>query len=100
VRSVGCRYVQYTPSQDCLVRDAAAKRALASLLEGHIAEAVSHNYILPAALAYLSLCGLHWIFPAKTSISKIYRRITTPRALIAVALAMFAWMAVRNIAGC
>lgn len=77
-----------------------SQRALASLLEGHIAEAVSHNYILPAALAYLSLCGLHWIFPAKTSISKIYRRITTPRALIAVALAMLAWMAVRNIAGC
>ena len=70
-----------------------SQRALASLLEGHIAEAVSHNYILPAALAYL-------IFPANNTISKIYRRITTPRALIAVALAMLAWMAVRNIAGC
>ena len=92
----------------CLFRDitgwscpgCGSQRALASLLEGHIAEAVSHNYILPAALAYLSLCGMHWIFPANNTISKIYRRITTPRALIAVALAMLAWMAVRNIAGC
>lgn len=77
-----------------------SQRALAALAEGRVAEAWSHNYLLPFALAYLILCGLHWTFPINNIIGRIYSKATTPGALIAVAVTALAWMIVRNILGC
>lgn len=76
-----------------------SQRALTALVEGHIAEAFSYNYILPAAIAYLMLCGLHWTFPHNITINRIYQKATTPAALVIVAVIAIAWMAVRNIIG-
>lgn len=77
-----------------------SQRALMALLDGHPLDAVSYNYILPLAVAYLALLGAHRLFPGSRRVDALYGRLTSPGALVAVAVVAVAWMVVRNIAGC
>lgn len=77
-----------------------SQRALMALLHGHPVEAVGYNYLLPFAVAYLALLGAHRLFPDSRRVSALYRRLTTPFALMVVAAVTVVWMVARNIAGC
>ncbi len=74
-----------------------SQRALHSLLEGHLLESVRHNLLLPFAVAYLAVCGLHWINPAWRVVGALYTRLTSPRALWITVALVVGWMIVRNI---
>lgn len=77
-----------------------SQRALMALLGGHPVEAVSYNYILPLAVAYLALLGVHTLFPGNRRVCSLYRRFTSPPALVVVAAVTVVWVVARNIAGC
>ena len=74
-----------------------SQRALHSLLEGHLSESFHHNLILPFAVAYLAVCGFHWINPGWNRMTAIYTRLTSPVALWVIVAIVAAWTIVRNI---
>ena len=76
-----------------------SQRALHALLDGEPLKAWGYNYIIPFTLAYVAICGMHWIFPDSTRIERIYRRLTTPMALYALLGAVIAWTVARNLLG-
>ena len=71
-----------------------------ALLHGHPVEAAGYNYLLPFAVAYLGLLGAHWLFPDSRRVGALYRRLTTPFALMFVAVVTVVWVVARNIGGC
>ena len=91
----------------CLFRDltgwscpgCGSQRALHALLDGEPLKAWSYNYIIPFTIAYVAICGIHWILPDSTHIERIYRRLTTPMALYTLLVAEIAWTVARNLLG-
>ncbi|MDE5942111.1 MAG: DUF2752 domain-containing protein [Muribaculaceae bacterium] len=76
-----------------------SQRALAALAEGDLAGAVRVNYILPAVGLYLALLGAGWVFGDNGAMGRLYRRLTSGSAVMAVGVAIIIWMVVRNLAG-
>lgn len=76
-----------------------SQRALHALLHGNLREALEMNLLLPAGITYLILLGAGYLFAENRTIRKLYTRITSPRALLAVAAVIAAWTAARNLAG-
>lgn len=76
-----------------------SQRAFQALLHGHLCEAVEFNLLLPIGAAYLGMLGACYLFAGNRRMQALYRRITSPATLIAIAAVTAAWTVVRNIAG-
>lgn len=76
-----------------------SQRAFQALLHGNLREAVEVNMMLPLGVAYLALLGICYLFAHKPLLRAIYKRITSPRALILIATVTVGWTIIRNIFG-
>lgn len=74
-----------------------SQRALHSLLDGHPLESLHYNLLLPFTVAYLAVCGLHWINPGWNRVATLYNKLTTPLALWIIVAIIVAWTILRNI---
>ena len=73
-----------------------SQRALHALLAGDISGCVRHNFLLPFTAAYLTVCALHWIYPAGRRLTALYSRLTSSAALLGVLAVTVVWTIARN----
>ncbi len=62
-------------------------------------EALGYNYMLPFTIAFVALCGMHWILPDNLRIEKAYRKLTSPASLYVILGIVATWTILRNICG-
>ncbi len=76
-----------------------SQRALHAITEGKFMEALGYNYMLPFTIAFVALCGMHWILPDNLRIEKAYRKLTSPASLYVILGIVATWTILRNICG-
>lgn len=73
-----------------------SQRAVRALLAGHPLEAWSYNLLLPPMVAYLLAILLLPLSKNKTA-AKANNLLTSPPAIMALAIAVMAWWVIRNL---
>jgi len=76
-----------------------SQRAFMALLHGHPIEAMRQNLLIAPATAYLAILAAGYLFRNSTCIQRLYKALTSPLALIYVAITIVSWMVVRNLLG-
>ena len=73
------------------------QRALHSLLQGRLLEALSYNYWFILSIPYFLLVALSTLFKTRPFMARIYRIVTHKGVIYAYIVLFFLWWILRNI---